>query len=245
MAQHGPVRLRRPVIAGLLGLAVATVATVAMWVGAPAASAVSTQTLSVTPGHGPSAASFTIAFQEPIRLLPGPCPDSVTFTFDGTVLGDAPLARKGSSCVASLRTTPVAGGGPGPHTVRAAGTSASATYTVDPAPSAAPPGPVRASPTPSGAAPSAGPSDAPGAQPAGPSATGAGTPSIEVPAGMEGRSGSAGTSATTWVLGGGALLIIADIAILALLSLRGRRGGHGGRGGHGRHERPERPLPGG
>jgi len=237
MAQHGAVRMGRPVIAGLLGLAVATVATLA---GASAASAASTETLSVTPSHGPSTAPITIAYQEPVRLLPGNCPGSVTFTFDGTVLGDATIARKGSSCVASLQTKPVPGSAPGAHTVRAAGTSVSATYTVDPAPSTAAPSPVRASPTPSRTAPSASPSDMAGAQPAAPSATDTaqGLPSTEVPVRMVGPSGSEGTgiSATTWVLGGGALLILADVAILALLSRRGR---------HGRHGKPERALPGG
>jgi hypothetical protein len=220
MAQHGPVPRGRPVIAGLLGFTVATVATFA---GASGASAASAPTLTVTPGHGPSTAPFTIAYQEPVRLLVGPCPSSVTFTFDGTVLGDAPLTRKGSSCVAGLRASPTPGSGPGPHTVRAP--DASVTYTVDPA-QGAPPSPVRASPTSGPSAASAGPSDVAGAQPAVPSAadTGQDPPSADIPAGLAGTSGS-GTSATTWVLGGAALLIVV-VTILALLSLRGRRGEH-------------------
>ena len=225
MAQHGPVPRGRPVIAGLLGLAVATVATVATLAGASTAAAASAPTLTVTPGHGPSTAPFTIAYQEPVRLLVGPCPNSVTFTFDGTVLGDAPLTRKGSSCVASLQAGPIPGSGPGPHTVRAP--DASVTYTVDPAQGAAPPSPVRASPTSGPSAPSAGPSDVAGAQPTVPSAsdTGQDPPSADIPAGLAGTDGSGGTSATTWVLGGAALLIVV-VTILALLSLRGRRGEH-------------------
>ena len=222
MAQHGAVRMGRRVIAGLLGLAVATLA------GAPSASAASAQTLTVTPGHGPSTAPFTIAYLDPVR----PCASSVTFTFDGAVLGDAPVTRKGSSCVASLQAKPVPGSGPGPHTVRAG--DASATYTVDPVSSPAPRSPVQASPPRSPTGPSASPSDA-----AAPSAvasatgSGSGSPSAEAPGGLVGRSTPEGTSATTWVLGGAALLI-AVVAILALLSLRGR---------HGEHADRERALP--
>jgi hypothetical protein len=211
--------MRRPVIAGLLGLAVATFA------GAVAASAAGAPTLTVTPGHGPSTAPFTIAYQDPVR----PCANSVTFTFDGAVLGDAPVTRKGSSCVASLQAKPVPSSGPGPHTVRAG--DASVIYTVDPAPSPAPRSPLQASPAPSPTRPSGSPSDAS----ATPSAAGggSGSPSAEAPGGMAGRSTSEGTSATTWVLGGGALLI-AVVAILALLSLRGR---------HGERADRERALP--
>ena len=223
MAQHGAVRMGRSVIAGLLGLAVATFA------GAVAASAAGAPTLTVTPSHGPSTAPFTIAYQDPVR----PCANSVTFTFDGAVLGDAPVTRKGSSCVASLQTEPVPSSGPGPHTVRAG--DASVIYTVDPAPSPAPRSPVQASPAPSPTRPSGSPSDA-SATPsdvASAASGGSGSPSAEAPGGMAGRSTPEGTSATTWVLGGAALLI-AVVAILALLSLRGR---------HGERADRERALP--
>jgi hypothetical protein len=151
----------------------------------------------------------------------------MTFTYDGAALGDAPLARKGSSCAATLTTRPAPGSAPGPHTVGATDPSVSATYTVDPAPVPAPPGPVRAPPSPSPTLPPASPSDAPGAQSAVPSATGggSGSPSAGVLAGMPGRGTSDGGSATPWVLGGAALFILVDLAILALLSRRGRRGG--------------------
>lgn len=221
MAQHGAVRMGRRVTAGLLGLAVATLA------GAPSASAASAQTLTVTPGHGPSTAPFTIAYLDPVR----PCASSVTFTFDGAVLGDAPVTRKGSSCVASLQAKPVPGSGPGPHTVRAG--DASATYTVDPVPSPAPRSPVQASPPRSPTGPSASPSDAAPSAVASATDSGSGSPSAEAPGGLAGRSTPEGTSATTWVLGGAALLI-AVVAILALLSLRGR---------HGERADRERALP--
>jgi hypothetical protein len=40
---------------------------------------------------------------------------------------------------------------------------------------------------------------------------------------MPGPNGSGGSSATPWVLAGGALLIVGDLALLALLSVRTRR----------------------
>jgi hypothetical protein len=59
-------------------------------------------------------------------------PESVTVTYDGDVLGTAPLRPQGGDCVVTLPST--SRGGPGRHEVRIAGTSVATTYTVDPPP---------------------------------------------------------------------------------------------------------------
>ena len=64
------MRLVRPLIAGLLGLTIATVFAV---VCAVPASAATTTTLTVTPSHALATAPFTVVYQEPARLLLGPC----------------------------------------------------------------------------------------------------------------------------------------------------------------------------
>jgi hypothetical protein len=220
MAQHGPVRIVRLMIASLVGVTVVPLA------AAPASAA--SRSITVAPTHGPSGAPFTVEYREPASglILVSCSADPVTVTFDGGTLGRAPLRQQGTECVASLSAAP--GARPGRHAIGVSGTSVSTTYTVDPAPSPTVRTTVPASPTAkASASPSATPSATPAAStaaadPLSPDGSGRGSPGRSAIT-MPGPNGSGGSSATPWVLAGGALLIVGDLALLALLSVRTRR----------------------
>jgi hypothetical protein len=215
-------------IAGLVGVTVVPLAGVLCL--STAASAAKSRTVTVTPNHGVSGAPFTVVYREPaVGLLFSTCSaDSVTVTFDGAGIGGAPLRVEGGDCVATLSgARPPSTAGPGPHTVRVAGTPAATTYTVDPpsptakAPAPGSPSATKASPSGTPATPSAGPT-APASDPPRSGAV-ADSPSARPIVTMPGPNASGGASATPWVLAGGGLLILGDLVLLVLLTGRTRR----------------------
>jgi hypothetical protein len=226
------VHVIRIAAAGLIGLACALV-------GAQAPARAAGASLAVNPGHGGKLAAFTVVYQYP-TFGAGGCSARigvlVTFTWDGSLLGEALLNR--DTCRARLQASPPPfDRAPGQHRISAVVASdararASTIYIVDAVtPSASTTQWPRGTPSPSPAASSQ------AARPASPHTIapvqGDGAQSPVEATGVPAALGSAADSPVPgsdeqaawvgWALAFGALLVLAGAGTLALAIVRSRR----------------------
>jgi hypothetical protein len=203
-------------------------------IGAGPALAAGTAALKLNPDRGRPGAAFTAVYQfSPAGTV---CPMTVTFGWDGRVLGTGHVTRAGGLrdplCIAAVGAMPPPDDrGPGPHQVEAAATAGhpaqDATYTIEGGPSATPSRPT----TGHTAAPTSTYDDTANQPGAGVNTSQGAVAPLDAGGSVLGAStadSGAGGGLTAWILIFGGLLVLGGLAIFGLLIYWSRRGGGDG-----------------